>query len=79
MLNIVVPMAGRGSRFFDAGYEMPKPLIDINGHPMIEYVVKNITPNQDHRFIFICQEEHIQKYHSNNLYYGRGCLHSVAC
>ena len=63
MLNIVVPMAGRGSRFFDAGYEMPKPLIDINGHPMIEYVVKNITPNQDHRFIFICQEEHIQKYH----------------
>lgn len=63
MLNIVVPMAGRGSRFFDAGYEMPKPLIDINGHPMIEYVVKSITPNQDHRFIFICQEEHIQKYH----------------
>ena len=44
MLNIVVPMAGRGSRFVQAGYVMPKPLIDIYGHPMIEYVVKNIRP-----------------------------------
>ena len=42
MLNIVIPMAGRGSRFARAGYEMPKPLIDIYGHPMIEYVTKNI-------------------------------------
>lgn len=62
MLNIVVPMAGRGSRFAEAGYEMPKPLIDVFGHPMIEYVTKNITPNCEHRFIFICQEEHLRKY-----------------
>ena len=62
MLNIVVPMAGRGSRFANAGYKNPKPLIDIYGHPMIEYVIKNITPTQPHRFIFICQEEHIKKY-----------------
>lgn len=53
-LNIVVPMAGRGSRFSDKGYAMPKPLIDIYGHPMIEYVIKNITPKCEHRFIFIC-------------------------
>jgi dTDP-glucose pyrophosphorylase len=62
MINIVIPMAGRGSRFAQAGYEMPKPLIDIWGHPMIEYVTKNITPNCEHRFIYICQEEHIKKY-----------------
>lgn len=62
MLNIVVPMAGRGSRFAQAGYEMPKPLIDVYGHPMIEYVTKNITPKCDHRFIYICQEEHLKKY-----------------
>lgn len=62
MLNIVVPMAGRGSRFAQAGYEMPKPLIEIFGHPMIEYVTKNIRPNSEHRFIYICQEEHLKKF-----------------
>lgn len=62
MLNIVIPMAGRGSRFAQAGYEMPKPLIDVWGHPMIEYVTRNITPDCEHRFIYICQEEHLKKY-----------------
>ena len=62
MLNIVVPMAGRGSRFANAGYVMPKPLIDIHGHPMIEYVTNNIRPNCDHRFIYICQQEHLEKF-----------------
>ena len=62
MMNIVIPMAGRGSRFAKAGYQMPKPLIDICGHPMIEYVVNNIRPKCEHRFIFICQEEHLEKY-----------------
>ena len=62
MLNIVVPMAGRGSRFAEAGYVNPKPLIDIYGHPMIEYVTKNITSECDHRFIYVCQEEHLDKF-----------------
>jgi len=62
MLNIVIPMAGRGSRFANAGFIMPKPLIDIYGHPMIEYVVKNLKPKFEHRFIFICQEDHMKKY-----------------
>ena len=60
MLNIVVPMAGRGSRFSNAGYKMPKPLIDVHGHYMIEYVTKNLTPQIEHRFIYICQEEKYQ-------------------
>lgn len=62
MLNIVVPMAGRGSRFADAGYEMPKPLIEIGGHPMIEYVVRNVRPRAEHRFIFVCQREHLERH-----------------
>ena len=50
MLNIVIPMAGRGSRFYDAGYKLPKPLIDINGSTMIEKVIQNLTPKQEHKF-----------------------------
>ena len=55
-------MAGRGSRFQDVGYTFPKPLIDVNGKTMIEVVVDNLRPNCDHRFIFICQKEHYDKY-----------------
>ena len=62
MINIVIPMAGRGSRFANAGYTMPKPLIDVKGHYMIEWVVKNLTPNCEHRFIFLCLQEHIIKF-----------------
>lgn len=62
MLNIVVPMAGRGSRFVKAGYELPKPLIEIHGHPMIECVTKNISPKTAHRFIYLCLAEHLEKY-----------------
>lgn len=62
MLNIVVPMAGRGSRFAQAGYKTPKPLIDIYGHPMIEYVTRNIKPDCEHRFIYICQKEHLARF-----------------
>lgn len=62
MLNIVIPMAGRGSRFVKAGYEMPKPLIDVCGHYMIEVVTQNIRPKCDHRFIYLCLQEHIDKY-----------------
>ena len=62
MLNIVIPMAGRGSRFADAGYELPKPLIDVAGKPMIQVVIENLSPKCEHRFIFICQNEHIKKY-----------------
>lgn len=62
MINIVIPMAGAGSRFAKAGYVDPKPLIPINGVPMIKLVIHNLMPSQPHRFIFICQKEHSQKY-----------------
>lgn len=62
MLNIVIPMAGAGSRFADAGYKDPKPLILINKTPMIKVVIDNLKPNQPHQFIFICQKKHIELY-----------------
>lgn len=60
MLNIVVPMAGRGSRFAAAHFTHPKPLIPIMGRPMIAWIIDNIRPRRDHRFIFICLAEHLE-------------------
>jgi dTDP-glucose pyrophosphorylase len=61
-LTIVVPMAGRGSRFADAGYTDPKPLIPVNGSPMIKLVIDNLRPNRPHRFVFVCQRAHVGAY-----------------
>lgn len=66
-MKIVIPMAGRGSRFADAGYELPKPLIDVNGMPMIKRVINNLKPKIDHEFIFICQKDHLLKYNLGNI------------
>ena len=55
-------MAGAGSRFVNKGYSDPKPLIKVNGVPMIKIVINNVKPRANHRFIFICQNEHIKNY-----------------
>lgn len=55
-------MAGRGSRFAVAGYSDPKPLIPINGVPMIRLVIENLRPKQQHQFVFICQRDHVSDY-----------------
>jgi HAD superfamily hydrolase (TIGR01509 family) len=62
-LNIVVPMAGAGSRFAAMGYTFPKPLIEVRGKPMIQTVVESL--NIEAKYIFICQEEHYEKYNLN--------------
>jgi dTDP-glucose pyrophosphorylase len=62
MLTIVIPMAGRGSRFADAGYALPKPLLPVHGVPMIEAVVRNLSPSEPARFVFICRREHLAGY-----------------
>jgi choline kinase len=54
VLNIVIPAAGRASRFFN----VPKPLIPIGNKTMIERVVENLRPKREHRFIFICLKDH---------------------
>lgn len=62
MLNIVVPMAGLGSRFTKEGYTKPKPLIDVKNKSMIQVVIENLRPTSAHKFIFICQNEHDETY-----------------
>lgn len=59
-INIVIPMAGRGSRFSSAGYVFPKPLIEVNDKPMIQLVIENI--NIKGNYIFIVQREHYEEY-----------------
>src|ERR1700722_7301119 len=62
MLSIVIPMAGRGRRFTDAGFSLPKPLIPIRGVPMIKAVIDNIRPKSAHRFVFLCLREHLERH-----------------
>jgi len=59
-MNIVIPMAGLGSRFQAAGYTFPKPLIEVWGEPMISLVIKNL--NLQGKYIFLVQKEHYKKY-----------------
>jgi NDP-sugar pyrophosphorylase family protein len=62
VLNVLVPMAGRGKRFQVAGYEHPKPLIPIHGHPMTEVVIDNLRPTGPHRFVFVILREHAKAF-----------------
>ena len=68
MINVVIPMAGRGSRFQAAGYTFPKPLIEVNRKPMIQVVVDNLDVfEEDVRFVFLVQKEHNDKFALNYL------------
>ncbi len=59
MINIVIPMAGLGSRFAQAGYKKPKPFIDVDGDPMISRVIKNLYyPNAN--YFLIGRKEHLE-------------------
>lgn len=64
-MNVLIPMAGAGSRFASAGYTFPKPLIEVQGKPMIQKVVENL--NIDAHYIFIVQKEHYEKYNLQQL------------
>lgn len=64
-LNVLIPMAGAGSRFEQAGYTFPKPLIEVKKKPMIQVVVENL--NIDANYIFIVQKKHREKYNLDTL------------
>ncbi len=65
-INVLIPMSGRGQRFVDDGYNLPKPLIEVNGKPMITRVVENL--NLPHaNYIFIVQKEHEDTYNVSGL------------
>ena len=64
-LRIIIPMCGEGKRFKELGYSFPKPLIDINGKPMIQWVTENI--NAEAKFIFIVTKADHQKYNLKHM------------
>jgi UDP-N-acetylglucosamine diphosphorylase / glucose-1-phosphate thymidylyltransferase / UDP-N-acetylgalactosamine diphosphorylase / glucosamine-1-phosphate N-acetyltransferase / galactosamine-1-phosphate N-acetyltransferase len=59
-VNIVMPMAGRGSRFAEAGHVVPKPLIDVRGRPMYAWAMDSLPLALARRVIFICLAEHLE-------------------
>ena len=59
MLTLLVPMAGKGQRFRDAGYKEPKPFIDVMGKPMIRRVLENVIGERVDHTLLLLQHEHI--------------------
>lgn len=62
-MKVLIPMAGAGSRFVNAGYSFPKPLISVknfNDKPMIQVITENLNIDAEH--IYIVQNEHCSKY-----------------
>lgn len=57
----VIPLAGKGKRFAEDGYTLPKPLIPVDGIPMVIAAAKSL-PRAD-KYVFICLKEHLRKYH----------------
>ena len=57
-MQVIIPMSGFGERFRRAGYKVPKPLIEVDGRPIISYVI-DMFPGETN-FIFICNEIHLQ-------------------
>lgn len=64
-LNVLIPMAGAGSRFEQAGYTFPKPLIEVRNKPMIQVVVENLNIHAN--YIYIVQAKHRKAYNLDTL------------
>lgn len=62
-LHIVMPMAGEGSRFANAGWTTPKPLIGLNGQPLFKHAISSVAVEGiEMKYSFIVRQEHIDKY-----------------
>lgn len=57
MINILMPMAGKGSRFEQVGYDVPKPFIPIDGVPMFLFSASTI--DFEARYIYVIRKEHL--------------------
>ena len=61
-MKLILPMAGNGQRFFDDGYDLPKPLIDIKGKPMFVRVIENLHLGDDVKPWCIIRQDHVDDY-----------------
>ena len=64
-LNILIPMAGEGSRFKDAGFFFPKPIIEVLNKPMIQWVIESL--NIEANYIFLIQKKHQSKFNIQSM------------
>ena len=61
-MKLILPMAGNGQRFFDDGYDLPKPLIDIKGKPMFARVIQNLWTGSNPKPWCIVRQDHVNEY-----------------
>lgn len=59
-MQIIIPMTGYGSRFVAAGYKNLKPFIEVQGHTILEWIVKGMYSSED-KFLFICRDSHLKE------------------
>lgn len=64
---VVVPMAGRGSRYTEKGYDIPKCLIKVAGKPMFLWALKSLEGVEYEKLIFIILRQHEQQYQISKL------------
>ncbi len=60
MITVIVPAAGNGSRFAEAGYAVPKMMIPVCDVPMLRRVLDNLTPDEPHRTVVISRLHHAE-------------------
>jgi dTDP-glucose pyrophosphorylase len=61
-VNIVIPMAGHGSRLAGAGYGLPKPLVLVAGRPMLHWALDSLPIGPEDRVVIVCLEEHLRNH-----------------
>lgn len=57
-MKLIIPMTGYGSRFVAAGYKELKPLIEVQGKPILQWIVDGIYPGEKD-ILFVCRQEHL--------------------
>lgn len=62
-MKVVVPMAGRGSRFANKGFATPKPLISVAGKPMLFWALQSLESLVYQDLILIILREHEEAFH----------------
>lgn len=67
-MNILILMAGRGTRFHDLDPETPKPLVKLHGHSLVEWVVRNLKFQGDHKYIFVTLKKNSETYKLEELF-----------
>jgi NDP-sugar pyrophosphorylase family protein len=67
-MDILILMAGKGSRFKDLHTDKPKPLVPLHGQPLVRWVVENLRFEKCQRYIFVCLEEHVEAFKLRDLF-----------